>query len=165
MVLTSPAQMDNLPQTFQAELDFFRFPIIDPALPVAEVFSAYGYIVPRNTDNLPQTLALLQYLSSVEGQTLLAQHSRGAITYAPANGGVKEDLLSPEAQRGMALLADADLFAPEYMLSIPNRMWSKINYGMAKFYRDDGGVDDFVIAMEEARQGAEEKGLFAPLQN
>ena len=53
MTLTTSSQVAELPLPFQTELDYFRFPIIDPSVPVAESVAAYGYMIPRAAAHAP----------------------------------------------------------------------------------------------------------------
>jgi len=163
MALASPGWIDDLPEKFQAELDFFPFPILDPSVPLGEVLGSYGYMVPRGGENIPQALALLSYMSSAEAQTALVQYSGGAVTYAPANAAVDQNLLSPEVQQGMELVQGAGSLVPNFMLGIPNTMWAEISIGFDRFLRDSGDIDRFIAALEEARQKAEESGLFSAI--
>ena len=160
MVLAAPYDVDSLPQKFQADLGFFRFPIIDSAVPIGEVVEAYGYMMPKNAANKPQSLALLSYLSTADAQTALAMYNGGAVTYAPTNADVDRNILSLEAQQGMDLVQEADGVVPRFMLSMPNAMWGEIFNSYGRFMRQSGTIDDFIDTLEEGRQETIDEGLF-----
>lgn len=162
MVLASTSDFDGLPAKFRDELDFFRFPIIDPTLPVAEVIETYGYMVPNQAQSIPQALAFLSYMSSLEAQTRLVQQSGNALTYIPAHPGVDQNLLSGKVQRGIGLIAETDAFVSRYMLSSPTLFWQRAGSGLDRFLRNNGDVDLFIETLEKARQDAEAQGLFNP---
>ena len=52
MVLTSVDTVNDLSTEQQAELGFFRFPTMDPTMPVGEIVWPIGYIVSANAQNL-----------------------------------------------------------------------------------------------------------------
>ena len=159
MVLATSYYTDDLPELFQAELDFFRFPIMDSALPVGEIVEPYGYVVPKDSANLPQTLAFLSYMSSAEAQTSLVQ-AGGVLGYAPTHLDVDRNILSLEIQQGIDLVETADTFAPNFLLTFPNSMWSEIFNGYERYTKRSGTFDDFMAKLEEGRQESLAEGHF-----
>ena len=78
---------------------------------------------------------------------------------------VDQNLLSPSAQRGMALVVEADDFVPNYILSMPNATWQLISIGFRRFLDKEGDVERFVSDLEGVRQRAIEKELFFSIGN
>jgi ABC-type glycerol-3-phosphate transport system substrate-binding protein len=158
MTLVSPFWMTELPDKFHGELDFFRFPTLDPTTPVAEVVTTVGYMAPSNGEHRPETLAYLAYMGSQEGQTTMAQQLGKSTIWAPARDDIEATLLSPTLQQGKALVHDVpDLVSP-YMLTLPNEMWPLIDRAVNRFLRNPDQIDEFINALEEARQQAVDEG-------
>ncbi len=160
MGLATTFWVEEMPQKFQAELDFFRFPIINSEMSQDEVLWTYGYMIPNKSQHLPDTLEFLIYMSSAEAQSLLAQQTGGNTTYVPANTEVDYGSLTPEVQRGIDLVTQADAFVPSYLLSMPNPIWQMIGSGFRTFLGSRGNPEDFMAKLEEARQKGLDDGLF-----
>lgn len=158
MTLVSPFWMTQLPDKFHGELDFFRFPTMDPTTPVVEVVTTLGYMAPSNGQHRAETLAYLAYMGSKEGQTTMAQQLGKSTIWAPARDDIDPALLSPTLQQGKALVRDvADLVSP-FMLTLPSEMWPLLESAVDRFLRNPDQIDEFVNALEEARQKAIDEG-------
>lgn len=158
MTLSSPFGMAALPDKFHAELDFFRFPTLDPALPLAEVVTTLGYMAPNQGAHRPETLAFLTYMGSLEGQTIMAQQLGESTMWAPARNDIDLDLLSAPVQQGQALVQAAPAFVSPYMLSLPMEMWPLLDPAIASFLRNPDQLDEFLDKLEAARQQALDAG-------
>lgn len=95
---------DAAPKDALDDLDFFRFPIIDPAVPVAEEAPTDGFFASAKTANPVTTKAMLTYLASVEAQQLYIASSSG--TVLPANPKAKA-ADTPLVTKGKAMLDSA----------------------------------------------------------
>jgi len=58
----------------EAELDFFRFPIIDPDVPLAEEVPIDGYIMAKNAPHPEAAAEFLAFLASKEAQQIVADY-------------------------------------------------------------------------------------------
>ena len=162
MTLVSPFWMTDLPDKFQAELDFFRFPTLDPAVPAAEVVTTLGYMAPSSGDHLPATLAYLGYMGSKEGQTALAQQLGKGTIWVPARNDLDPELFSSTLKQGTEIVRDVpDLVSP-FMLILPNEMWPLIDRAFERFLREPDQIDEFINKLEEARQKALDEGWLRP---
>jgi multiple sugar transport system substrate-binding protein/raffinose/stachyose/melibiose transport system substrate-binding protein len=161
MVLADPNAIGELPQPFHAEIDFFRFPVINPSLPMAEVLNSFGYMIPAGGEHIPQTLQFLTFMGSVEAQNLMAQ--QGNTGFVPTHPGVDPELLTPTLRQGMALVEEAEVVTTPYMFSVPGAIWPVVDNGLRRFLNepDDKDVESFMLALEAARQDAAAKGLFS----
>jgi ABC-type glycerol-3-phosphate transport system substrate-binding protein len=155
MTLIHSALLTELPAPFQAELDFFRFPILDPTIPLAEAFLVYGYMIPRSAEQLDGALAFAAHAASTESQALMTEHINSTVAVqAPANGRVDPERL-PEAQAaGMALVAGAADMVPFFMFSLPDSMADRVSRALAAFLRNPDELERFAFTLEEARQAA-----------
>lgn len=162
MTLVSPFWMTDLPDKLQTELDFFRFPTLDPSVPPAEVVTTLGYMAPSAGEHRVETLAYLRYMGSKEGQTTMAQQLGKSTIWAPARDDIDPELLSPTLKQGKALVRDVPDFVSPYMLTLPTELWPLMEQPVERFLREPDLIDDFVNALEEARQKALEEGWLQP---
>jgi ABC-type glycerol-3-phosphate transport system substrate-binding protein len=160
MALTESYFVRPLPAPFQAELDFFRFPIMNSSIPIVEIVSSYGYVVPVGAAHVPEAIAFLAFMSSAEAQTLVAQASAaGSKTFTPVRTDLDPDVLTPELRRALALVQEADTVVPPFLFSLPPEVWAKIGFAYADFMKDSHDIEHFLQKMEVVRQEAVEKGL------
>ncbi|MFJ5266052.1 ABC transporter substrate-binding protein [Streptomyces sp. NPDC088387] len=68
---------DAAPKDALDDIDFFRFPIIDPKVPVAEEAPTDGYFATARTGRKDDVGALLQYLATPEAQEIYLKGSSG----------------------------------------------------------------------------------------
>ena len=95
---------DAAPKDALGDLDFFRFPIIDPAVPLAEEAPTDGFFASARTKNPSGTKELLTYLASAPAQEAYIASSSGIIL--PANPKAKA-ADSPLVAKGKAMLDSA----------------------------------------------------------
>jgi ABC-type glycerol-3-phosphate transport system substrate-binding protein len=161
MTLTSPSWLGYLPSTLLQDLDFFPFPVIDPSVPPAEVLTAYGYMVPVNAEHRDVALAFVEFVASAEAQSAMAQQiSANAPDLAPAHRPAEGVQLSETTQRGIDIMAGAQDITPLYVLGVPESMWGRVDTAIDRFLRWPDEVDAFALALEQARQNAEDAGEF-----
>ena len=130
MVLSVPYNFSDVPPKFQDEMDFFRFPIIDPAIPTAEIIDLFGYVIPVGADHLPQALDFVTFMGSVEAQSLLAQQPFAqSRIYAPARMDIDPDLPSPQQRKVRELVQTADDAVVPLFYALPRMMWSQMTLG------------------------------------
>jgi ABC-type glycerol-3-phosphate transport system substrate-binding protein len=160
MVLGTTYLYGSLPTPFQAELDFFRFPVMDPSLPLAEVVEPFGYAVPVGADHLPSTMAFLKFVSSREGQLLASQAPiYQTIHYAPARSDVEVEQLSDGVRKGLSLINSADETAPAYFYAVPRQMFGLTYNRFISFVNKPEDIETFITKFEETRQQMVDKGL------
>ena len=136
MVLASTYGYGTLPAPFQSEVDFFRFPIMDPSIPVAEVVEPFGYVVPVGAEHLPSTLAFLKYVSSRQAQLLAAQAPMfSSVHYAPARSDVDSEALSATLRQGLTLITEADETVLSFEYALPPQMVGTVDSQFKRFVR------------------------------
>jgi multiple sugar transport system substrate-binding protein len=86
------------------DIDFFRFPIIDPAVPVAEEAPTDGFFASAKTANPTSVKAFLTYAASVEAQEAYIANSAGIVlpTHPKAKAADR-----PLVAKGKAMLESA----------------------------------------------------------
>ncbi|WP_063753490.1 ABC transporter substrate-binding protein, partial [Kutzneria sp. 744] len=88
MMLIGTFLLDTTPKEDVDDIDFFRFPVIDPAVPLAEEAPTDGFFASAHTARKPQTLEFLKYLTTVEAQEAYLKSSSGSSL--PANSAAKD---------------------------------------------------------------------------
>ncbi|MGK5741026.1 ABC transporter substrate-binding protein [Micromonospora sp. URMC 103] len=95
---------DAAPKDALGDLDFFRFPIIDPAVPVAEEAPTDGFFASAKTRNQAGTKDLLRYFASVEAQEEYVKSSSGIVLPVHPKAKAAD---SPLVAKGKAMLDSA----------------------------------------------------------
>jgi ABC-type glycerol-3-phosphate transport system substrate-binding protein len=162
MALGSTYSYGNLPTPFQAEVDFFRFPIMDSSIPVAEVVEPFGYVMPVGAEHVPSTLAFLEHVSSPQAQLLAAQAPMfTTVHYAPARSDVDSELLDAAQRKALTLIDEADEAVLSFWYSGPPQMGGSVEYLFTSFVRKPEDIDTFLFKVEEIRQKMVDQGLLA----
>jgi multiple sugar transport system substrate-binding protein/raffinose/stachyose/melibiose transport system substrate-binding protein len=158
MVLIDSGQLSDLPELFRNELDFFRFPILDDSLPVAEVISPLGYVIPRQGSQVPATMRFLEYVGSAETQTFLA--SRLDPNLAPLRDDVDAGSLAPSQRQARDMIRAADQIVIAHLFNSPSPMWGQLNNGFSRFINKPEEIGPILQSFEEGRQQALEQDAF-----
>jgi ABC-type glycerol-3-phosphate transport system substrate-binding protein len=99
--------VDSYPDEAEADLDFFRFPIIDPAMPIGEDAPTDGFFMSANAANSEGGKQFLMYLASKEVQ----QQALDDLGRLPVRTDVDLSKIKPETQKGIKLIQSADFIA------------------------------------------------------
>lgn len=160
MALSDAYTVSQIPALFLNELGFFRFPIMDPAIPTVEIVDAFGYVIPVGADHSSQALAFLAHVSSAKSQAIVAQQGLfSSVTYAPARMDVDPAGLRFDQQGALEIVKTADELVPFMWLTLPDETWGMMSYHFDRFVRMHE-VDPFITKLEEAMQAGKKKGLF-----
>lgn len=104
MMLIGTFFADAAPKDQLDDIDFFRFPIIDPKVPVAEEGPTDGYFASAGTRHKAEVKELMSWLATAEAQELYIKGSSG--TSLPTNPEAK-DSGTPLVKKGRALIESA----------------------------------------------------------
>ncbi|MEV0485234.1 extracellular solute-binding protein [Streptomyces sp. NPDC050508] len=88
MMLIGTFFADATPKSALADVDFFRFPIIDSKVPLAEEAPVDGYFASARTGRHDQVIDLMKYLATAEAQEIYIKGSSG--TVLPCNPDAKD---------------------------------------------------------------------------
>ncbi|MGA6225606.1 ABC transporter substrate-binding protein [Streptomyces umbrinus] len=88
MMLIGTFFADAAPKDALDDIDFFRFPVIDPKIPLAEEAPVDGYFASARTGRREQVVDLLSYLATAESQEIYIKGSSG--TVLPCNPKAKD---------------------------------------------------------------------------
>jgi raffinose/stachyose/melibiose transport system substrate-binding protein len=159
MALMDTYTLSATPAELRTELDFFRFPIIDPNMPVAEVIDVIGYVVPSEASHRPQAMEFLTYLASPTAQTLIAREASVInVVYAAVRTDIEEDAITPEMAKAIAMVQAAAEGVPFTYQGLPPDLWAEFNRAYRQLLSEPYDSRGFMDAMETARQKALEAG-------
>ncbi|HUN31415.1 MAG TPA: ABC transporter substrate-binding protein [Trebonia sp.] len=105
MLLTGTFFADAVPKGSLGDLDFFKFPVIDPSVPDAEEAPTDGLFASSRTHNAAAVLDFMTWMATPAAQNLWTQTSSG--TVIPANPQAASPQ-TPLVEKGKAMLAAAD---------------------------------------------------------
>ncbi|MFD4605189.1 ABC transporter substrate-binding protein [Streptomyces sp. NPDC058464] len=104
MMLIGTFFADSAPKSALDDIDFFRFPVIDSKIPLAEEAPVDGYFASARTGRRDQVLDLMKYLATAEAQEIYIKGSSG--TVLPCNPDAK-DAGTTLVKKGRAHVAEA----------------------------------------------------------
>ncbi|MBK8134402.1 MAG: carbohydrate ABC transporter substrate-binding protein [Anaerolineae bacterium] len=147
MYLIGDFVRNSYPDELEADLDFFRFPIIDPEMPIGEDAPTDGYFIPKNAANPEGAKNFLLYLGSQEVQQA-AFDERGSL---PTRTDVDISGATPGVQKGIDLILSADFIAQFYDRDTTPEMADAGMNVMVEFWDDPSLIDDLLEALDEER--------------
>jgi ABC-type glycerol-3-phosphate transport system substrate-binding protein len=139
---------DSVVEEVQDDVDFFRFPIIDPDMPIGEDAPTDGYFMSVNARNVEGGKKFLAFLGSVEAQTIMVEE----LGRLPVHSGVDQSLFNPMQQKGIELIQGADLVLQFYDRDTTPEMADAGMNGMMAYWDDPEAIDDILADMEAVRQ-------------
>lgn len=126
MTLIGSYVADEYAPPGERDLDFFRFPVIDPGVRIGEDAPVDGYFVPGRTAQADHATAFLAHLGSREVQ----QKTIESMTVLPTRSDVDVDRAARHVAKGMRMLARADHVGQFFDLDTP---WELADVGMDAF--------------------------------
>jgi multiple sugar transport system substrate-binding protein/raffinose/stachyose/melibiose transport system substrate-binding protein len=139
---------DSLPEETEADLDFFRFPVIDPSMPIGEDAPTDGFFIPANAQHPEAAKEFLAFLGSVEYQTFFAEE----LGRLPTNFDVDKSIFNESQQKGLALIEGADFVAQFYDRDTTPEMADEGMNAFMAFWDDPDSIDTLLADLEAARQ-------------
>ncbi len=146
---------DSYPDELEDDLDFFRFPIIDPAIPVGEDAPTDGYFIAANARNLDGGKQFLAYLASQEIQQLVFDE----LGRLPTRTDVDVSAAPARVQKGVQLVQGADYVAQFYDRDTTPPMAEVGMEGFSRFWSDPSSVDEVLADLEAERLRILEEGV------
>lgn len=138
---------DSYPDEAEADLDFFRFPIIDPNVPVGEDAPTDGFFMSSNAANPTGGAAFLMYLASKEVQ----QKSLDELGRLPTRTDVDLSNIAPDIQQGIKLIQSADYIAQFYDRDTTPPMAEAGMEAFMRFWDDPTQLMQLLQQLEEER--------------
>ncbi len=148
---------DSYPDEMEEDLDFFRFPIIDPDVPVGEDAPTDGYFMAANAGNLEGGKKFLAFLGSKEIQQL----GFDELGRLPTRVDVDLSGASEATQKGVNLIQTADMVLQFYDRDTTPPMADAGMDGFMAFWDNPANIDSILEELEAERirlleEGAEE---------
>jgi multiple sugar transport system substrate-binding protein/raffinose/stachyose/melibiose transport system substrate-binding protein len=139
--------VDSYPDEMEDDLDFFRFPIIDPAIPVGEDAPTDGYFIAAQARNPEGAQAFLAYLGSKEYQQA-AFEQMGRL---PTRTDVDISGATPPVQKGIQLIQSADYIAQFFDRDTTPPMAEVGMDGFMRFWDNPADINAILQDMENER--------------
>lgn len=148
MYLMGQFIMDSVAEEVRDDVDFFRFPIIDPDMPIGEDAPTDGYFIAAQAKNPEGAKKFLAFMGGVEAQTIMVEE----LGRLPVHSGVDKDLFNPMQQKGIELIQGADLVVQFYDRDTTPEMADAGMNGMMAFWDDPEAIGDILADLEATRQ-------------
>ena len=151
MYLMGQFILDSTAEEIQDDVDFFRFPIIDPDMPIGEDAPTDGYFMSVNANNVDGGKEFLAFMGGAEAQSVVVEE----LGRLAVNPDVDASLYTPMQQKGLELINGADLVVQFYDRDTTPEMADVGMNGMMAFWDDpynDEALDDILAELEAARQ-------------
>jgi multiple sugar transport system substrate-binding protein/raffinose/stachyose/melibiose transport system substrate-binding protein len=139
---------DSVAEEVQDDVDFFRFPIIDPDMPIGEDAPTDGYFMSVNAQNAEGGKEFLKFLGGVEAQTVMVEE----LGRLPVHSDVDPGLFTEMQLKGIELIQGADLVVQFYDRDTTPEMADAGMNGMMAFWDDPDAIDDILTELEAVRQ-------------
>ncbi len=148
MYLMGDFLRDSYPDEEEDKLDFFRFPIIDPAVPVGEDAPTDGFLIAANAQHVEVAKDFIAYLGGVEAQQFFADE----LGRLPTNMEVDTSGFSAVQQKGLELIQGADFVAQFYDRDTTPEMADEGMNGFMQFWDNPDEIEDILANLESVRQ-------------
>jgi multiple sugar transport system substrate-binding protein/raffinose/stachyose/melibiose transport system substrate-binding protein len=148
MYLMGDFLRDSYPDEEEDKIGFFRFPIIDPAVPIGEDAPTDGYFLAANAQHPEDARAFLGYLGSVENQQAWADE----LGRLPTNMEVDVSGFTPMQQQGWELIQGADFVAQFYDRDTTPEMADEGMNGFMQFWDNPEDIEEILAYLETVRQ-------------
>ncbi|MEW2523707.1 extracellular solute-binding protein [Streptomyces sp. NPDC047071] len=148
MTLVGAYATDEYTPPGEPDIDFFRFPLIDPGLPVGEDTPVDGYFVTGTSEAPAEATAFLAHLGSREVQQLTIER----LTTLPTRTDVDVARGGRHVTKGMEIVRGADHLGQFYDL---DTTWELSDTGMAafvSFLREPSRAQELLQEVEAARR-------------
>jgi ABC-type glycerol-3-phosphate transport system substrate-binding protein len=148
MYLMGQFVVDSYPDELENDLDFFRFPIIDPAQPIGEDAPTDGFFISSSARNPEGAVAFLMYLGSKEVQ----QKALAELGRLPTRTDVDLSNVTDPIKKGIQLIQSADVIAQFYDRDTTPPMAEAGMDGFMRFWDDPSLIDKILEELEAERQ-------------
>ena len=148
MYLMGDFLRDSYPDEEEANLDFFRFPIIDASVPIGEEAPTDGFFVAANAQHPEAAKLFLGFLGSVEAQ----QYYADTLGRLPTNLEVDTSGFTPVQMKGLELIKGADYVAQFYDRDTTPEMADEGMNSFMEFWDNPGNAKDILTRLEATRQ-------------
>ncbi len=139
---------DSYPDELEDDLGFFRFPIIDPSVPIGEDAPTDGFFIAAQSQHPEAAKQFLAFLGSVEAQEYMVRELGRLVP----NAAIDTSLYSPVQQQGLELIQGADFVAQFYDRDTTPEMADEGMNGFMEFWANPGNIESILARLEQVRQ-------------
>jgi multiple sugar transport system substrate-binding protein/raffinose/stachyose/melibiose transport system substrate-binding protein len=140
--------LDATSEEVSQDLNFFRFPIIDEDVPVAEDLPTDGFMIPAKAPNPELAKDFIAFLGSVEGQRLFAEDLGRLVT----NKDMPADVYDGLTNKGRKMIDETDELAQFYDRDMDPELADKTMDSLMEFWYSPANYREIMEKMEAHRQ-------------
>jgi len=144
MYLMGQFIMDVVPEDQQGYFDFFRFPIIDPDVPIGEDAPTDGWFLSANAANMENAKLFAEFLGSREVAEMWARDMGRLVLRTD----IDTDIYTAEQRKGAALLESADYIAQFYDRDTPEELADRGMDAFVEFMANPGALDRILADLQ-----------------
>ncbi len=145
---------DSYPDEMEDDLDFFRFPVIDPTMPIGEDAPTDGLFMAANARNPEGGKEFLAFMGSKE----VEQMAFDELGRLPTRTDVDISNASPATQKGINLINSADNVLQFYDRDTTPPMADAGMDGFMSFWDNPDSIDSILADLEAERVRLVEEG-------
>jgi multiple sugar transport system substrate-binding protein len=138
----------GVPSDAVDDLDFFRVPIIDPSVPVAEEAPTDGYFASAKSKNPAGAKELLSYLASAPAQQQFIQLAKSS--NLPTSQAVDTTTFAPLVQKGIKLLNESQAITQFFNRDSSDELQTTADTALTKFLDKPGDVNTILAEWQES---------------
>jgi multiple sugar transport system substrate-binding protein len=137
-----------VPDDVVDDIDFFRVPIIDDSVPVAEEAPTDGFFASAKTDDPDGTKELLSYLASPDAQQEFIEIAK--TSNLPTSPEVDTSQFSPLVQKGIEFLNESDEFTQFFNRDSSDELQATADTYLTRFLDDPDDVSSILSEWQQA---------------
>jgi multiple sugar transport system substrate-binding protein len=149
MMLIGTFFADAAPKDQLDDIDFFQFPVIDPAVPIAEEGPTDGFFASARSSHVAGTKEFLSYMATPEAQEIYVKASTSTIL--PANSSAKVTS-SPLVDKGKQMLADAKEITQFFNRDSSDALQPTADTALIKFFNQPDQVGSILTDWQSAAE-------------
>jgi len=140
---------DSAPKDALDDIDFFQFPIIDPAVPVAEEAPTDGYFASKKVKDVDGTKKFMSWLATAEAQEIYVQNSSGTVIPANPDGKAAD---TPLVKKGKAMIEGAAEITQFFNRDSSDALQPTADAALTKFLDKPDQIDQILKDWQAAAQ-------------
>jgi multiple sugar transport system substrate-binding protein len=145
MLLTGTFFADAVPAGSLDDLDFFRFPVIDPSVPDAEEAPTDGLFASSRTHNAAAVMDFMTWMTTPTAQNLWTATSSG--TVIPANPQAKSPTTAL-VEKGKAMLAGASELTQFFNRDSTDALQNTADTALVDYLQNPGKLDSILATWQ-----------------
>lgn len=150
MYLAGAYVTQSVPSDVLDDIGFFRFPVIDESLPLAEEAPTDGFFAASNTNDPTGAKEMMSYLAQPDSQQLFI--SKTAAGNLPTSPRVDTSDFPTLVQQGVTHLEESDSLTQFFNRDSSDELQTTADAALTRFIDDPGDVDAILSDWEQAAQ-------------